>query len=259
MPAIKLKAEDFAELLKDPLVASALAKSLQPLLSLAMEESIGKRLDALKSQLCEVQTDNTRISKKCETLQAENVELRKMFDAHDGRIEASERYSRRDNIIITGLPEDSFAERATRPASGNLAAPSESHASVESTVLEFIQSTLGVDIAARDIAIAHRLRAGKNDQTRPIIVRFNNFRSRNLVIGARKKLKDDSHTKGKVFISEHLTKLAAELFFDARRMVREKKVFGAWTHNGEIFVKIDNNATTKGTLISCKADLRNVV
>jgi len=40
-----------------------------------------------------------------------------------------------------------------------------------------------------------------------------------------------------VFIGEHLTRVASKLFFEARKMMQEKRVLGCWTASGNIFVK----------------------
>jgi hypothetical protein len=66
----------------------------------------------------------------------------------------------------------------------------ESHLSVKSTVQQFCMDMLGVEVQEQDISIAHRLKAGKKETTRPIIVRFATRRVRNLVLRAKKKLKD---------------------------------------------------------------------
>jgi hypothetical protein len=95
---------------------------------------------------------------------------------------------------------------------------------VEETVLEFMNTSLGVKVQPQDLAIAHRLKAGEKDKVRPVIVRFLNRKVRNEVYRAKKKLKDIG---GQVYISEHLTKSASDLFFVARKMVKDKRLASA--------------------------------
>jgi len=97
----------------------------------------------------------------------------------------------------------------------------------------------------------HRMRAGPKDKCRPVIVRFTNRRVRNMVYAARKELKDLSD---RVYISEHLTKAASDLFFDARRMVREKKIFAAWTQNGLVHICFTSDQAARAIVVKCKAD-----
>jgi hypothetical protein len=103
-----------------------------------------------------------------------------------------------------------------------------------------------------DISTAHRLKAGPKDKTRPIIVRFSNRDVRNKVYSAKKLLKGS--TSG-VFISEHLTKPDSELFFEARKLLREKKIFAAWIQNGLVHVRFSPDPGTRATIIRCRADL----
>src|SRR5207248_3851333 len=102
----------------------------------------------------------------------------------------------------------------------------ESNSSVENTVLEFFRNELHVDISPDDISIAHRLRVGARDSVRPVIVRFNNRKARNKVYSAKSQLKNSGK---RIFINEHLTKMNSDIFFEARKLVREKKIFAAWT------------------------------
>ena len=165
-----------------------------------------------------------------------------------------EAYSRNDNLIIRGLPERTAAERASDAPDLNSGAPMlrETFESVERTTLEFFNSSLGVAVTQQDVSIAHRIRAGPNDKVRPIIVRFNNRKVRNAVFRAKKMLKNDSRH---IFISEHLAKLASELFFEARKYVKDKRLNSAWTMNGQVYAKTDSNPTTRAKLIKCRADL----
>jgi len=72
------------------------------------------------------------------------------------------------------------------------------------------------------------------------------------VFGAKKLLKGAS---SRIFISEHLTKVDTDLFFEARRLLREGKIFGAWTMNGVVHVRFSPDPTTKATTVRSHADL----
>ena len=131
------------------------------------------------------------------------------MEVSERRVDELERYSRCDNFIIRGVPESSFAERASdTPASANdVTTLRNSHKSVKTSVLTFIKDALHVDIApadisTADISTAHRFKAGTKGTSRPVIVRFTSRHMRNEVYRARMKLRDS--TAG-VFLSEHLT------------------------------------------------------
>lgn len=250
--ASKLKPEDFAELLSDPRVLEALTKALAPLKN-SIEAALDKKIDSLGATLRALKADNGRLSDQCKALSAENGELKKQLSTCSQRVDDLERYSRADNIIIRGLHERTAAEMAS-------AAPSlldgttllDGHVSVESTVMAFCKDTLKIDVQPSDISTAHRVKAGAKDTVRPVIVRFTSRRVRNLVIGARKLLKGSS---SRVYISEHLTKTDSDLFYEARRLLREKKLFAAWTQNGLVHVRLSPDPSTRATTVRCRADL----
>ena len=43
--------------------------------------------------------------------------------------------------------------------------------------------------------------------------------------------------KRNIYINEHLTKRASDLYYKARKLVKNDKIFAAWTRNGQVFIK----------------------
>jgi hypothetical protein len=102
------------------------------------------------------------------------------------------------------------------------------------------------------MSIAHRLKPGPRKTTRPIIVRFANWKMRDMVLRSKNQLNEGSQ---RVFISEHLTKSASQLFFEARKMLKEKKIAGTWTRNGHVMIKWSTDSAPK--LVKCNSDLKS--
>jgi hypothetical protein len=132
---------------------------------------------------------------------------------------------------------------------------------VESSVLQLCNDTLGIEVSSKDISVAHRLKAGKNDRYRPIIVRFASRKVRDEIFRAKRKLfaprdRDGSSSGNteKIYISEHLTRGVSNIFFEARKMVRDKRLASAWTHKGLVNVKYSAEANEKPTVIRALAD-----
>ena len=245
----KLMPEDLAEALQDSKVLEAIAKALSPLLTASIEATLEKKLDVFNATLRALKTDIGRLTEQCKGLSVENVELKKRVAVSEQRMDDLERYSRCENIVIRGLPESTAAEIASSGSSlQDGAAAGESQKSVEGTVA----LVLHLEVQPSDISTAHRLKAGPKDKTRPIIVRFTSRRVRNQVYAAKKFLKGGT---SKVFISEHLTKADSDLFYEARQLLRQKKIFAAWTQNGLVHVRFSPDPTTKATVIRCRADL----
>jgi len=129
----------------------------------------------------------------------------------------------------------------------------ETSAASEKCVLGFITSVLGVPLSPADISVAHRLRKQKAGLSHaPLIVRFTNRRARNAVFAARKKL---SSYVPATFINEHLTKDRASLFYEARKLVKSKKLTGAWSYNGDIFIKLSDTPDSRPIRVNSISDL----
>lgn len=230
--------DELIEIFRDQAVIDSIAKALAPTLARAIDAAIDARLAELDSTVSDLKRDSALLT-------AENKLL-------SDRLSTLENYVRRDQLIITGIPELTLADRATPSASADaLSTAQESPRSVLETVVGLCEK-LGVDIDERDISNAHRLKAGPKDKHRPIIVSFVAKRVRNAVYAAKKSLKGISSG---VFISEHLTKEAAALYYETRKLVRNKELFATWTQGGVIYIRRTSDATGRPQLVKDKGDL----
>ena len=176
------------------------------------------------------------------------------------RQDAIEAYSRVDNLIIHGKPL-SFSEVVSNDASAaydtsiknlkNHESHFESKAESEVTFLNFWHE-LQIDIQQSDIAACHRLPKSGSTKYTPLLIRFTNRKIRSRVLGARKQLRE---TKKKVYINEHLTKTASDIFAAARRLQKDRKILQTWTTNVKVMVKLLENKTRP---IFSKSDLAHL-
>ena len=245
MPPKSKTADDVIEAVLDSRVVDALAKALAPVLSLSIAEILDKKLEGLTAAVKDLKTANARLVGQCDNIAQENASLKKLVTDQSRRIDDLESYSRSENLIIRGLPEQSAAERATGAAViDDNTSLMDSNKSVESTVIAFCKDSLGITLSPSDISIAHRLKAGPKDKIRPVIVRFTSRKARNSVYAAKKQLR---HQEGKIFISEHLTKNSSDLFFEARKLLREKKIYGT--------TRLNPDSSSRPSVIKCCSDL----
>lgn len=194
-------------------------------------EAIGalfeNKLHSLLESVTELKRDNER-------LKANATKLQSQLDQANARITALDSYSRSDNLIITGLPFSTSAEVASVPHD-NSALPATTNQATEKAVLQLCASLhLETPKTAADISVAHRLKKSSNSNLAPIVVRFTNRKARDAVYSARRSLKNRSD---RIYINEDLTKPVAELFHEARKLVKIKKLFSSWTSGGSLFVK----------------------
>ena len=147
-------------------------------------------------------------------------------------IDTLEQYSRRNCLVMHGVPNDVNAEHA---------------------VLDLCNNKLGIAIGPECIDRAHRL--GTPDSTvrkdgarpQPIIVKFTSYRARQDVFMAKRRLKGT-----KVVITENLTRRRIDLLNRAKGL---QSVNAAWTSDGRIICLLGNG---RKVTINSEQDLRNI-
>ena len=166
-----------------------------------------------------------------------------------GRIDELEQYTRRDNIVIHGLPE---------PAREN-----------EEGLLEDIGKLFRIidpDIGQDCVSVAHRL--GRKDiaeetgRCRPVVVRFTRRRDRQRIMKKKKILKDANlsglmrcatttataaNSIRKPFLTDHLSPRNREIFIAAKQLQRERKVAAVFTIDCKLCCKLKD--TDRGYIV----------
>jgi hypothetical protein len=246
-----LTAEELLVNLTDSRVLDVLGKALAPIIAQAIEANLTKRIEELTASVNKLTASNVALTNKQEGFEREVADLRKRLRETEVRVEDAEIYSRAHDVIIRGLPETAYAQRAQLSSATSTA---ETSIVLEDAIIDLCHSSMGVDIDRRDISVAHRLRASPRDKHRPVIVRFTSRRARDTVFRAKRELKT-LPKENAIFISEHLTKTASTLFFEARKLVREHKVSAAWTMHGLVNVKKTDTASERPTIVRTLQEL----
>lgn len=240
--------DELVNALKSEVVLNAMGKALMPFIQLAVDESVKKTLAELYTSVRNIAEENKQLKEKTTNLSQENIELKKRITEVENSLKIADKNEKSHNIIINGLPERTYAERATDSGVAENAA--NTHSSVEESVLDLLNNKLKMKIRSEDIAVAYRLKKARNDQIRPVFVKFVSRKYRDNVVAAKKQLINDS-----IFISEHLTKEVADLFFMARGLKRDKKLHSAWTKGGQLYIKLNGDPNTAPKLIKSQDDL----
>lgn len=227
--------------LRDGDVCAALNEAVAPFIELAVNEAMGTKLTEYKKTIEKLKDENTKLQRSVNSLTDENNKLKERLDVNEKIIDEVNKVQRDSNIIIRGLPENSFAERAS-PSGDENATEQPTHISVEKTVTNFVSKEMGIDIQSGDIHSAFRFKAGTRDKTRPILIRFSNLKTRRDILTSRKILKEKNI---EVYVSEHLTKRASDLMMRARTLVNKHKLHAAWARNGCIYIKKDPSSIPK--------------
>jgi hypothetical protein len=211
-------------------------------------------LDALASVFeTKLQSVVTELKLVNERQATQITKLQSDLQSAASRIEALEQYTRRDNLLITGMPIETYAESASTEGPGETSLREEHSKSVEVSVLKLFNDQLGVQIKSSDISIAHRLKKRANVPGPPTtIVRFTNRKAREAVYNARRKLRNEPT---RVFINEDLNRSTADLFRQARQLVRSRRIHSTWTSSCAVYIKETNELNCRPKKISSVADL----
>ena len=181
--------------------------------------------------MAQVSDSNDKISilnSKCDDLQskyevskavsdrlfAEKLKLdNKIHDLEDS-INDLEQYSRRNCLLIHGVKE-------------------KARENTDELALDVFNNSLEINTTVNDICRSHRIGKKRPDKTRPIIVKFLSYRSRQQVFANKRKLKGSS-----VSVSESLTKTNFNLLRKSQVSLGKSNV---WTFDGRICFKTDDN------------------
>lgn len=144
--------------------------------------------------------------------------IKAQIQAQGEHLDRLETYSRRNCILVHGIPEDQ--------------AKTEQECLQAATSL--FNTKLRVNIATNQLDRAHRLgppRSGSSPRPRPIIVKFRAYFDKKAVYSSKKALKGDACT-----ITESLTRTRITILKRAREHFHLSRV---WTSDGKIVVKVD--------------------
>src|SRR5207244_11212852 len=95
------------------------------------------------------------------------------------------------------------------------------------------------------------MKAGPRDKIRPVLVKFPSCQIRDKVMGAKKGLRVANKP---IYLSDHLTRAAGELFFSARALVKQRQIHAAWTFNGQVYIRIATD-NARPQLVRSSTDL----
>ena len=205
---------------------------------------ICNQYDSLKAEYDKLIEVNTLQKEEISNLKSQAAALKTQEIKDSIKVDELEQYGRRQNLEIVGVPE-------------------KEDENTNAIVLE-VAKMLDVDIMYSHISTSHRLpkkKAGSrnNSGSSPIIVRFTNRVIRNQIYANRKKarfvdLKNFSVSDTKnIFVNENLTPTRKQLFWKTKQEVKNNSWKYIWTHNGNVFVKKDDNASI--TAIKNELDL----
>ena len=177
-------------------------------------------------------------------LKEENTNLKDRIILIENDINETERYIRRNNIVIDGIPDE------VRDAS------------LQATVTEIAKS-LDINVQEHEFEACHRLRSKPNRKgPRRTVVRFVNRRKVEKLLERKKHLKNTSFNESsklhntRLFFSDHLCPYFSKLFGMCQKLRFNNKLHSVWSYNGEVYYKITVNQE-KGKKVTNEQTLKN--
>lgn len=200
---------------------------------------ISEEFESFKNDLTSIKLENEKIKKDNEKLKSDNEKLK--TDIAD-----LQSYSRRDNIVVTGITE--------------------TNNECVNEVFNMLSKTIGSELTARDISVAHRLPSKKKDSIKPIVIKFVRRQDKMSWMGHfRLASSQDNSGAGisaknisavlpetRVMAYEHLIPSTLELLNTTRTIAREKGYRFVWVRDGNILVKKDE---TSKNVLHIKSDV----
>lgn len=226
----KALSDNFANVFLDALnseqIKLQLSETFASMIDLIVEEKVSK----VKAE-CEehIRTIKRESSQKISNLENEIKSI---------KVEQEEQlqYSYKEDLIVKGLDLSYGAVANPEPVD------------CKKKVLQLFNKDMRLKIEESDISTAHSLpnRQQKSQTTRrgptptKIIVRFTNRDARNSVYASRLSLRSAPKP---TFIEEHLTQERSKLYYIARTLKMQKKLFSTWTRGCKLFAVVKQGDT----------------
>ncbi|XP_077865439.1 uncharacterized protein LOC144352006 [Saccoglossus kowalevskii] len=201
------------------------------------------KLSSVQTTLCEVQKSVNsffeEFKKEMNALRNENKSLREQLitterklNGAQNEIESLQQYTRRNNLIIQGIPEKEDE--------------------ITDDIVVQVAEAVGVHVSEHDIDISHRLPRNREQATSNIIVRFTRRTVRNQLYKAKKNMHSKTtsdlgiaglrDTNNKIYINEQLTEKGKKLFHEANIKRKAAKWKYLWTDNGKILARKESGS-----------------
>ncbi len=192
---------------------------------------------------------------KTEELEAEVTKLKNTERKERFKLEASFQ-EKQQKVRELKIKMDSF-EQDQHKSSIQIVGLPESEDDTK-TIMKLSKEKLGVKLKSVDIKKTTRL--GKLQTTgkpRSIVVSFASESSRNLVYKERKKLIISKNPASNIYINDRLTEHRQNVLYAARKLVKSRKIFAAWSQAGNILIR--KNESSRIIQVDDHESLRKVV
>ena len=183
-------------------VITAVVAAFMPVIS-----SMQATIDELRAQSTRPQTAGTAIKRAVQV---------NRFRCHE-----IEQYSKRDNVIISGVPETS-GENTT-------------------DIVVDLAAKAGVSINRNDVSTSHRLKNRRRNQPAAIVAKFVRRDTKTSLMRNKKNLRAQPDCRN-IYFDDHLTGLRHKILMAVKK---DPEIDSAWTMDGKIICIMKEGANRK--------------
>ncbi len=190
------------------------------------EQQASKLEQFKKDELVNFKTENQRLWRRIERLEMEGHKKSQKILELQVQLDKMEQKQYENDVQIVGLKETENEQEDLKK------------------ILKISRETMGCKIKKADIENIQRLGKKSHDKTRDVIIKFADHSVRKKFYENRKKTSPHKDTTRNIYINDHLTNYRKGLFFSTRKLLKSKKLYAAWTQNGNVLIR----KTEKGAI-----------
>lgn len=216
-------------------ITPSLKEIFQPLMNQAIEQAVTNTATRLERDVIKplqeqnkllrqrVKENETMIQFKDEVISKQEQQIKTLehsVETLGNQLDDLEQYGRRTSVRLHNVPPDFGLN-------------------TDVAAVRVFNDLMNVAISIDDIERSHPLGKEKDNGTRPIIVKFKTYKSKEMVYKAKSGLKGNPH---KIFMTEDLTQKNYKIALKLLQLRSDKRIDSFWTHDGKIFFK-DNDVS----------------
>ncbi len=205
-------------------------------------QKLQKEVSEVMSSVEEIEylkSENMKKQRRIERLEYENSKRQSEIRDLKLMLDELQQKDLGQSIQIVGLPETNDAKEDVKQ------------------LAKLTKDKLGIKIKQADIVDMHRLGKRKSDdKARNVVIKFREKQTRENIYAQRKKLIKNKNAAGSIYLNDSLTLHRQQLLYQARQLVKSRKLFAAWSQQGNILVKKSEHS--KIIQISDNSDLLSI-
>ncbi len=182
-------------------------------------DELKKTLEDIQQEVGVLRSENMKQRRQIERLEHLNFEKQSSINKLKTKIDELDQDRHALSMQIVGLAENKDESDDIKQ------------------LTKVLKDKAGVKIKQSDVTEMKRLGKRNDEKTRNVIVKFKDKDTRHRIFSERKKLITQGNPSKSVYLNDSLTQHRQQLLCAARRLVKARKLYAAWSQNGNILVR----------------------